>query len=55
MTEATLQATYDNLYAKVAAVPSTEHVCLNLLRELGEAEMALTDFQIANGTFKGWA
>lgn len=53
--EAALQAKYDALYAMVEAVPATESVCLDLMRQLGEAEMALTDLQIANGTFKGWA
>lgn len=52
-TERNLQAIYDDLYAAVSAVPSTEYVCLDLLRRLGEAESALTDYQIANGTFCG--
>lgn len=53
MTEANLIATYEALYAEVAALHAAdEYVGIDLMAKLGEAEMALTDYQIANGTFK---
>lgn len=47
-----LKQAYEALYAEVkAAQDAGECVCMNLYKRLGEAEMALTDYQIANGTF----
>jgi hypothetical protein len=52
-TETDLQTAYDALYAEVKAIhDASEQVCMNLYHRLAEAEIALTDYQIANGTFK---
>lgn len=51
-----LRSEYEAAYATVLARhEANENVSLEEQTRLGSAEMALTDAEIANGTFKGWA